>query len=55
MRRVAAALPAIFRDLFSIVGAGLVSYGAWLVFPPAGYIALGVIVLSATILSARHS
>lgn len=28
-------------DLLLAIGAGLVSYGAWTIYPPAGYIVAG--------------
>lgn len=52
---VAAAAPAIARDLAAVSGAGLISYGAWLAYEPAGYIALGAMLLSACVLSARRA
>lgn len=52
---IAAAAPAIVRDLVAMAGAALVSYGSWLVFAPAGYITAGLMLLSATIFSARRS
>lgn len=33
------------RDIAAFAGVGLVSYGAWLVYPPAGFIACGVLLL----------
>ncbi len=37
-----AALP----DLFAFVGAVLMAYGAWLVYPPAGYLLGGLFLLA---------
>jgi len=51
----AAAAPAVIRDLCALIGAGLISYGSWLVFAPAGYIVAGLMLLAATIFSARRS
>lgn len=31
------------RDVLAIVGVSLIGYGAWLVYPPAGFISPGVI------------
>lgn len=36
----------LIADVALIGGAGLLSYGAWLVFPPAGFIASGVLLLA---------
>lgn len=33
----------VIRDLLGLVGVGATSYGAWLVYEPAGYIVGGVI------------
>jgi hypothetical protein len=40
-------------DLLLIAGASLLSYGAWLVFEPAGYIAGGVLLLAQGVIQAR--
>jgi hypothetical protein len=39
----------IARDIAALSGAGLVSYGAWLVYQPAGFITLGAILLAACV------
>lgn len=36
---------AVWRALPSVVGLGLVSYGAWLAWRPAGFLTAGVLVL----------
>lgn len=49
---------AAVADLCAIGGAGLVSYGAWLIFPPAGFIVGGMILLafgSVAVLSRRSA
>ncbi len=51
---IAAAAPALARDLAAVGGSGLISYGAWLAYPPAGYIALGALLLAASIISGRR-
>lgn len=51
---VVSAAPAIARDLAAVSGAGLVAYGAWLAYPPAGYVALGAMLLAVSIISARR-
>lgn len=39
--------------LVGLVGSALVAAGAWLVFPPAGYIAGGVLCLAWSFMAAR--
>ena len=43
---------AALSDLSALVGAGLVSYGAWMVYEPAGFIVLGLMLLTAGVVSA---
>jgi hypothetical protein len=40
------AVGALWRWLPGLVGLGLVSYGAWLAWPPAGFLTAGVLVLA---------
>lgn len=42
---VAKALPDVTRDIAGLAGVGLIAYGAWLVYPPAGYIVGGVLLI----------
>jgi hypothetical protein len=49
------AAPAIARDTAAIIGGGLVCYGAWLIYEPAGYIILGLMLMTASVLSARRA
>jgi hypothetical protein len=37
---------ALWRALPGLAGLGLVSYGAWLAWPPAGFLTAGVLVLA---------
>ena len=37
------------RDGLAFAGVGLVSYGAWLVYKPAGFIACGVLLLAVSV------
>lgn len=37
---------ALLRWLPALAGLGLVSYGAWLAWPPAGFLTAGVLVLA---------
>lgn len=51
---VARVAPVLFRDAAGIAATGLISYGAWLIYPPAGFISAGVLILAGVILlSAR--
>ncbi|MER8754091.1 hypothetical protein NKH69_00205 [Mesorhizobium sp. M0976] len=47
---IAVRLPIVLRDLVGLAAVGLISYGAWLVVPAAGYIVCGVLLLAGTIL-----
>lgn len=47
---IAARLPIILRDTVGLGAVGLIAYGSWLVFPAAGYIVGGVLLLAGTIL-----
>ncbi|MEV0779183.1 hypothetical protein [Streptomyces sp. NPDC050428] len=37
---------ALWRALPSLLGVGLVAYGAWLAWPPAGFLAAGALLLA---------
>lgn len=50
-RRVAS-IAAMASDLGAIAGAGSVAYGAWLIYPPAGFIVGGSILLTVGIAGA---
>ena len=45
-------LPALLRDLAGLCGVGLVSYGAWLIYPPAGFIVGGSLMIAGALLLA---
>ena len=45
VRAIAAAVPGIVRDLAGLCGVGLVSYGAWMIYPPAGFIVAGILLI----------
>lgn len=48
------ALPGLLRDLAGLAAVGLIAYGAWLVYPPAGFITAGTLLLAGVLaLSAR--
>ena len=53
LRIIAAALPSLMRDAAGLAGIGLIAYGAWLVYPPAGFIAAGALLLALAVLTAR--
>lgn len=42
-------------DALMAAGAGGISYGAWLVYQPAGFIVGGLLVLTAGVLAARKA
>lgn len=44
---------ALLCDIFGLTGAGLLSFGAWQVYEPAGFIVLGLLLLSGAIYGAR--
>jgi len=46
-------LTVLARDLAGIAAVGSISYGAWLIFAPAGFIAGGLLVLVGIIAAAR--
>nr|WP_294549941.1 hypothetical protein [uncultured Rhodopila sp.] len=47
--RIAEAL----TDLAGIAGAGLVSWGVWQIYPPAGYVAGGILLMAGAWFAAR--
>lgn len=54
MKAIGRALPALARDAAGISGAGLIVYGAWLVYAPAGFVVGGTfLMLSALVLARR--
>ncbi|MFO1158440.1 MAG: hypothetical protein U1E60_06350 [Reyranellaceae bacterium] len=55
VRATAAAAPGLLRDLAGLSGVGLVAYGAWLIYPPAGFIVGGsLLILGALLLALGH-
>lgn len=52
VRAAAMAVPGLVRDLAGLCGVGLVSYGAWLVYPPAGFIVGGGLMIAGALLLA---
>lgn len=53
LHTAAVAAAGFLPDALMIGGAGGISYGAWLVYAPAGYVAGGVFALVAGIVLAR--
>lgn len=47
------ALPTIARDVAGLGAVGLISYGAWMVTPAAGFITAGTLVLAGVIAISR--
>lgn len=41
------------RDFIGLAGVGLVGYGSWLIYEPAGFIAAGVILAGVSIFGVR--
>lgn len=52
LRTIAGVVPGLVRDLAGLCGVGLVSYGAWMVYPPAGFITAGLLLIVGTLLIA---
>ncbi len=52
--RACAGVPGLLIDLVGIAGAGCVSYGAWLVYRPAGFLVGGLLLMSAALLLGRR-
>jgi hypothetical protein len=48
-----APLSTVALDVAGLVGVGLVSYGAWLAYRPAGFIIGGALLIAAAVLLAR--
>jgi hypothetical protein len=47
-------VPRALSGIEGLAGAGLIVYGAWLIYPPAGYFAAGVLLLVSGWLGARR-
>lgn len=52
LRTVAGVVPGLVRDLAGLCGVGLVSYGAWMVYAPAGFITAGLLLVVGSLLIA---
>jgi len=49
-----AALGSASRDVIGFAGVALISYGSWLVYPPAGFIVCGALLMAAVVLGAKR-
>lgn len=47
-------LPALMRDGAGLIGAGLVAYGSWLIYEPAGFVVGGLMMIGWAALAARN-
>lgn len=45
--------PVLMLDATGLAGAGLISYGAWRVYEPAGFIVAGLLLLCGVALASR--
>ena len=52
LRTIAGSVPGVVRDLAGLSGVGLVSYGAWIISPPAGFITGGLLLIVGALLAA---
>lgn len=50
---LAPVLPVLMRDGLGLAGAALVAYGAWLVYPAAGFIVGGGLLMAGAYLNAK--
>ena len=44
-------IPDLLRDIAGIIAVAMISYGAWLVYEPAGYIVGGLLMLIGVIMN----
>lgn len=54
LRWLRGSAPALFFDLAGTAGVALISYGAWLIYEPAGYITGGIMLVAGALLGARR-
>lgn len=45
-------LVSLARDLMILGGGGLISYGSWIIYPPAGYVVGGALLLAGGVIGA---
>ncbi len=51
---LAAVVPTIMRDAIGIAGIVSFSYGAWLIYQPAGFMVVGLFLMAIAVLLARR-
>jgi len=49
----AQAIPGLLRECAGLAAVGAISYGAWLMYPPAGFLVGGALVLAGVLLVPR--
>ncbi|WP_407155156.1 hypothetical protein [Bradyrhizobium sp. STM 3557] len=54
MRTLARPLPHVALDACGFAGAGSISYGAWLIYVPAGFLVGGALLMALSILFGRR-
>lgn len=54
LRKAAGKVPSGLCDMAGFVGAALISYGAWLVYAPAGFIVGGSLLIAFAMLAGRR-
>jgi hypothetical protein len=54
MAAVRAGLPKVVCDLAGLSGVASIAYGAWLIFPPAGFLVGGALLLAGALLMGRR-
>jgi hypothetical protein len=52
LHTIAGAVPGLVRDLAGLCGVGLVSYGTWMIYAPAGFITAGLLLVVGSLLIA---
>lgn len=46
-------LKSVLEDVVGVAGVGLVAYGAWAIYPPAGFIVAGLFMVSVAAAAGR--
>ncbi len=54
VRSAIRAVPSLLCDLAGFAGAGSIAYGAWLIFPPAGLITGGLLLMAFALLIGKR-
>ncbi len=54
LRAAARVAPKFLRDLAGLAAVAAISFGAWLAWPPAGFMVGGALVLAGVLLTARQ-